>query len=209
MKRIVLAALIGMLAMGTVVYAADSSDNSLSYTDSILEDGSLIYYFDEVAVTLPADWNGKFEIETDMTTATFYHKASRDKWLEEGMNGGILFSMSCSVNHDFAELPDFQYIGFSEESCMNYFLTFPTDMQAYMDDGAVLEEFQQMNLEIDFVKENTYMLGQETPAEKTTGTVSGSDVSGAQVPRAKTKDTPESSNVSLIEYWNLKKKNLQ
>lgn len=185
MKRIVLAALFGMLTMGTVVYAEDSQDNSMQYTDSVLEDGSLIYYFEEVAVTLPADWQGKFDIETDMTTATFYHKASREKWLEEeGMDGGVLFTLGASVNHDFAELPDFHYIGFGDKSCMNYYLVFPTDMQAYMGDSSVLEEFQQMNLEIDFVKEHAYMLGEEVPAE-------------------------ESSDISLIEYWNLKKKNLQ
>ena len=41
---------------------------------------------------------------------------------------------------------------------MNYFMIFPTDFQAYTEDEAVAAEFQQMNAEIDFVKQNAYMV---------------------------------------------------
>ena len=62
---------------------ADSSQNLMAYTDNVLSDGSLIYYFEEVAVTLPADWQGKVQIETTDNSATFYHKASHEKWQEK------------------------------------------------------------------------------------------------------------------------------
>lgn len=164
MKQLMIAVAAGFFSLTGTVYAAGESMDYLDYTDNIREDGSLIYYFEEVAVVLPEDWKGKFELEVDGTRATFYHTASREKWLETyQMGGGELFTLSYSVNHDFAELPDFSYIGFSEDSVMNYFLTFPTDFQAYVDDPAVAEEFQQMNEEIDFVKENAYMLADGAP----------------------------------------------
>ena len=43
---------------------------------------------------------------------------------------------------------------------MNYFRIFPTDFQAYTDDSAIAAEFQQMNTEIDFVKQHAYMLSE-------------------------------------------------
>ena len=49
---------------------------------------------------------------------------------------------------------------------MNYFMIFPTDVQAYMDDSTIAEEFQQMNSEIDFVKENARMLGTGEKADR-------------------------------------------
>lgn len=181
MKKFLAAVCIGVMAMSATVYGSDISQSGMPFTDNILEDGSIIYYFEDVAIVLPEDWNGKYGIETEGNSATFYHKASREKWMENyNSKGGNFFTLSCSVNHDFAELPDFYYIGFDEESVMNYFLTFPTDFQAYAEDSAITEEFQQMNSEIEFVKTHAYMLGQG-------GTGSNSD------------DNTTSASVELIE----------
>lgn len=159
-KRIMAAAGMGIMLMASSVYGAADGSEYMEFTDNELVDGSLIYYFKEMEITLPADWKGKFDIEINGNNATFYHKASREKWMaSNGTDGGKLFTLSCSVNDDFAELPDFSYIGFCDESAMNYFMIFPTDVQAYMDDSTIAEEFQQMNSEIDFVKENARMLG--------------------------------------------------
>lgn len=159
-KRIMAAAGMGIMLMASSVYGAADGSEYMEFTDNELVDGSLIYYFKEMEITLPADWKGKFDIEINGNNAIFYHKASREKWMaSNGTDGGKLFTLSCSVNDDFAELPDFSYIGFSDESAMNYFMIFPTDVQAYMDDSTIAEEFQQMNSEIDFVKENARMRG--------------------------------------------------
>lgn len=92
----------GTMLLSCTAYGADSSQNLMAYTDNVLSDGSLIYYFEEVAVTLPADWQGKIQIETTDNSATFYHKASHEKWQEKyGQEGGKLFTLSCTVNHDF------------------------------------------------------------------------------------------------------------
>lgn len=159
LKKTVTAIGIGAFLLAALVYGADNTSDLMAYTDNVQSDGSLIYYFEEVAVVLPADWKGKFDVVTDGNSATFYHKASHEKWQEKyGQDGGKLFTLSCSVNHDFSELPDFTYIGFSEQSVMNYFMIFPTDFQAYTADESVAREFQQMNAEIDYVKQHAYML---------------------------------------------------
>lgn len=167
-KRTMAAAGMGIMLMASSVYGSADGSEYMEFTDNELVDGSLIYYFKELAITLPADWKGKFDIEINGNNATFYHKASREKWMtSNGTDGGKLFTLSCSVNDDFAELPDFSYIGFSDESAMNYFMIFPTDVQAYMDDNTIAEEFQQMNSEIDFVKENARMLGTGEKTDRT------------------------------------------
>lgn len=167
-KRIMAAAGMGIMLMASSVYGSADDSEYMEFTDNELVDGSLIYYFKELAITLPADWKGKFDIEINGNNAAFYHKASREKWrASNGTDGGKLFTLSCSVNDDFAELPDFSYIGFSDESAMNYFMIFPTDVQAYMDDNTIAEEFQQMNSEIDFVKENARMLGTGEKTDRT------------------------------------------
>ncbi len=167
-KRTMAAAGMGIMLMASSVYGSADGSEYMEFTDNELVDGSLIYYFKELAITLPADWKGKFDIEINGNNATFYHKASREKWrASNGTDGGKLFTLSCSVNDDFAELPDFSYIGFSDESAMNYFMIFPTDVQAYMDDNTIAEEFQQMNSEIDFVKENARMFGTGEKTDRT------------------------------------------
>ena len=108
LRKIIAAICMGTMLLSCTAYGADSSQNLMAYTDNVLSDGSLIYYFEEVAVTLP----------------------------------------------------DFTYIGFSDQSVMNYFMIFPTDFQAYTDDSAIAAEFQQMNTEIDFVKQHAYMLSE-------------------------------------------------
>lgn len=162
-KKFTAVILIGlMLLMPNTVFGGGQTDDTLGFTENELQDGSLVYYFKEVAVTLPADWKGKFFVETKDNYATFYHKDSYDKMMEHyGFDGGRLFSLGYSVNDDFSELPSFQYIGFSEESAYNYFLEFPTDFQAYADEEAVKNEYQQLYEGIEFVKENTYMLEAE------------------------------------------------
>ena len=191
LRKIIAAICMGTMLLSCTAYGADSSQNLMAYTDNVLSDGSLIYYFEEVAVTLPADWQGKVQIETTDNSATFYHKASHEKWQEKyGQEGGKLFTLSCTVNHDFQELPDFTYIGFSDQSVMNYFMIFPTDFQAYTDDSAIAAEFQQMNTEIDFVKQHAYML-----SEGDNNTVSAAEP--AKIPTTEPEATPTTEPAAI------------
>ena len=89
-KKILAAAGLGMMLMGTsltpvTAFAAVDTQNLLTFVNDTMGDGSQIYYFEEVAVTLPADWKGKVAVQAQDTSVTFYHKASKEKWQEKRM----------------------------------------------------------------------------------------------------------------------------
>lgn len=152
MKRI-FALLIALVLIALPALAEPMS--YLDYTDDLLEDGSPIYYFPELSLTLPADWNGKVMAMAEEGRTAFYQKASYEKYQAQGLDGGgFLFALGASVNQGFTELPAFEYIGFSEESALNYYLQLPSDYPAFMEDEAVRAEYDAMYAQIDFVVEH-------------------------------------------------------
>lgn len=151
MKR-VFALLTALLILALPALAEPMS--YFDYTDDILEDGSLIYYFPELSLQLPAEWRGKVMAVQQDNGTSFYQKASYEKYREEGVEGGgFLFMLGASVNGSFSQLPAFEYLGFSEESSLNYYLTLPTDYPAYMDD-AIRAEYDAMSAQTDYVVEH-------------------------------------------------------
>ena len=151
MKR--LTALLIALVLLIMPVAAETG-SYFDYTDDILEDGSLIYYFQEVSLELPASWKGKVMAEQVDAGVCFYQKSSHEKYLAEGIkNGGFLFRIGASVNHSFSQLPKFEYLGFSEESAMNYYLQLPTDYPAY-NEKEIRAEYDEMLSQIDYVVEH-------------------------------------------------------
>ena len=127
----------------------------LDYTDDLLPDGSPIYYFPELSLTLPADWGGKVMAVAEEGRTAFYQKASHERYRAEGLEGGgFLFALGASVNGSFSQLPAFEYIGFSEESALNYYLELPSDYPAYTGEEAVRAEYDAMAAQIDFVAEH-------------------------------------------------------
>ena len=100
-----------------------------------LAEAELIYRTEDVELHLPGSWAEKILIQPTLNGAAFYQKASYDKYMEEGIpGGGYLFTLGGCVNSDFEDLPSFIYLGFCEDSAMNYYLVLPTDYPAYMDD---------------------------------------------------------------------------
>lgn len=105
-----------------------------------LAESELIYRTEDVELHLPGSWAEKVLILPAINGATFYQKASYDKYMEEGIpGGGYLFTLGGCVNSDFEHLPSFIYLGFCEDSAMNYYLELPTDYPAYMDDEICAE----------------------------------------------------------------------
>lgn len=126
----------------------------LDYTDDILEDGSPIYYFQELSLKLPADWRGKVMAMEEEGGVSFYQIASYEKYKAEGIpGGGFLFMLGASVNASFSQLPRFEYLGFSEASVMNYYLALPSDYPAYLEDD-IRAEYDAMADQIDYVVRN-------------------------------------------------------
>ena len=67
-KKTLAAAGMGMVLMTTsltpvTAFAAVDTQNLLTFVNDTMDDGSQIYYFEEVAVTLPADWKGKVAVQ--------------------------------------------------------------------------------------------------------------------------------------------------
>ena len=60
MKRLT-ALFIALILM--VIPVSATSGSYFDYTDDILENGDLIYYFQEMSLQLPAEWRGKVMAE--------------------------------------------------------------------------------------------------------------------------------------------------
>ena len=164
MKRLI-ALLLALVLFLFALPALAEPMSYLDYTDDILEDGSPIYYFPELSLRLPADWRGKvMALRHDGSTA-FYQTASYEKYRAEGLDGGgFLFSLGCSVNGSFSQLPAFEYLGFSEESYLNYYLELPTDYPAY-NEPAIRAEYDAMHAQIDYVVQNARLYADAAPQD--------------------------------------------
>ena len=151
MKRLT-ALFIALILM--VIPVSATSGSYFDYTDDILENGDLIYYFQEMSLQLPAEWRGKVMAEQQDGGVSFYQTSSHQKYLEENIkNGGFLFQLGASVNQSFTQLPKFEYLGFSEDTAMNYYLRLPTDYPAYPE-KSIQEEYDDMIDDIDYVVEH-------------------------------------------------------
>ena len=152
-----------------VVPVSAEAMTEFDYTDDILEDGCPIYYFPEISLKLPVNWNGKVMVVKGEKGTSFYQKASYEKYQEEGLDeGGFLFMLGASVNSSFSELPAFEYLGFCEDSAMNYYLMLPTDYPAY-NDPAIRAEYDAMYSQIDYIVENADIYSED----KSSGSNSG------------------------------------
>ena len=175
MKRI-LFLLIAVLLI-TVPALADSR-TPYDFTDDILEDGSPIYYFRDLSLTLPASWRGRVMALQDDSGTSFFQTASYQKYQAEGIkNGGFLFRLGASVNNSFTQLPSYKYLGFSERSAMNYYLQLPTDYPAY-NESSVRAEYDTMRGQIDDVVKSasfypTIEAQQSQPEQSSEGESSG------------------------------------
>lgn len=75
-KKTLAAAGMGMVLMtvsltSTTAFGAVDTQNLLTFVNDTMDDGSQVYYFEEVAVTLPADWQGKVAVQAQDTSVTF------------------------------------------------------------------------------------------------------------------------------------------
>ena len=162
MKRILAFAIALMVLFGS---ALAEPMGTFDFTDDILGDGSPIYYFQDLSLRLPASWLGKIIPIIGDDGVSFYQRASYERYQAEGIDGGgFLFRLGASVNGSFSALPSFMYLGFSERSCMNYYLELPTDYPAYMETG-IREEYDAMCAQIDAVAQNAAIYPPEGEAK--------------------------------------------
>ncbi|MBQ3270306.1 MAG: leucine-rich repeat domain-containing protein [Clostridia bacterium] len=136
-----------------------------------LAEAELVYRTDDVELHLPAAWAGKVLVLPALNGAAFYQKASYDRYLEEEgiAGGGYLFALGGSVDSSFEGLPSFIYLGFCEDSAMNYYLDLPTDYPAYMDDDEIRTEWDHMHDMIRGIAQGAVIRGSAP------GTAAGTD----------------------------------
>ncbi len=125
------------------IYSVSKTDESLIYT---FRSGPVI--------VMPISWNNKITVMEENKRFVFYHASSRNSWHVAGYeHGGQLFSLCYSTSQDYKDLPDYSELGRTAEEY--YFLMFPTDVQGYMDNERIFNEFNEMWQEIDYVKRNS------------------------------------------------------
>ena len=150
-----------LLALLLAILPAALADG-LSFTTDTLQDGSLVFYFDDLSLTLPAGWAEKaLAVPTD-NGLSFYQRDSYERYAAEGIEGGgFLFSLGASVNGSFSELPAFRYLGYSEKSAMNYYFVLPTDYPAYNEEAA-RAEYDAMHAQVEQIAQSAVVYGEET-----------------------------------------------
>ena len=134
-----------------------SSENSRwRYSIIPTEDGGTIFLFNEVFITIPADWAGKYDIKINERSISFYQSLSRSLWnSREGFEGGLLFSLGYSETDDFRNIPSYDELGKGSDGY--YYLIYPTDYQAYQKITTAKNEYDAMWKEIDYIAENSYL----------------------------------------------------
>ena len=119
--------------------------------------------FEELRVVLPADWAGKCQMGVSDDSVSFYHTTSRQQCTEEyGYPcGGLLFAVNFSEDLEFMVHPNYELIGRVADGY--YYASFPTDVQGYMNDAETLAEYGDLHDDIDWIKANYSITGEELP----------------------------------------------
>ena len=135
---------------------ADTTAATWDYTITRSEE-STTYSFDRgPRIVMPASWGSQVTVIDEGDHVTFYHTASREAWAVDGMdNAGYLFKLCLDPTQDYKVYPSFMDLGKTSEGY--FFLMFPTDFQAYANNERILEQYQTLYNELDYVKINSYM----------------------------------------------------
>lgn len=156
-KGFLTAASIAAMTFVTMTNTVSASGERFSSTTARDTNNNICINFDEVEVTLPSDWAGKCRMVTSADHVSFYHIASNDNYKAEGSEyGGWLFDITFSTDHDYVNYANYMEIGQTEEGY--YYATFPTDVQAYLDDAAIASEYFALYADIDDVKDSMFLV---------------------------------------------------
>ncbi len=142
------------LALKSFRTGADAYDGRWNYSYYESADGNLCYRFEEVQLVLPGSWADRYDIRFNENSVSFYQSASRSLWKENyGFEGGFLFALAYSETKDYETLPSYEDLG--QGATGYYFLIYPSDYQAYMDDPDVRNEYDSMFADRQFIAANS------------------------------------------------------
>lgn len=170
LRGILTAAAIGALSIFTLTaHAASERWQSTTMRD---ENNNIRLEFEEVRVTLPESWAGNCQMGTSDSGVTFYQTKSRELWTEQlgYQNGGRLFSVYFATDDSYKNNPSYSVIGSTSEG--TYYVTLPTDLQAYTDDSTAYNEFLDMSRDVEWIKSQIVLTVDESDSSDT---ASGTD----------------------------------
>ena len=105
---------------------------------------------------MPASWGSQVTVIDEGNHVSFYHTASMEAWAVDGYdNTGYLFKLYLDQTQDYKNLPSFMDLGKTSEGY--FYLMFPTDFQAYAENERIMNQYQDLYNEIDYVKLNSHM----------------------------------------------------
>ena len=125
------------------IYSVSTDEENLTYT---FRSGPVI--------VMPISWKNKITVMEEDKNFVFYHEGSRNAWqIHEGSHGGKLFSLCYSKTQDYKVLPSYSELGRNAEEY--YYLMYPTDVQGYMDNERIYDEYMQMWQELNYVERHS------------------------------------------------------
>ena len=151
MKRLIILLVILLIAVMSAVAEFTPYDYHIMYTAN---GNYVVYDFPDIMLYIPIEWEDAITVEQTDTGLAFFQTASYDKFLEDGLpKGGFLFKLRASEDEGFRELPEYEYIGFSENAGLHFYLSMPSDYQAYVYDDDIRAEYDAMNKQIAGIAE--------------------------------------------------------
>ena len=151
MKRLITLLFVLLIAIMPAMAEFTPYDYHIMYTAN---GNYVVYDFPDVMLYIPIEWEDAITVEQTDNGVAFFQTASYDKFLEDGLpKGGFLFKLRASEDESFRELPEYEYIGFSENAGLHFYLSMPSDYQAYVYDADIRAEYDAMNKQITRIAE--------------------------------------------------------
>ena len=151
MKRLITLLIVLLIAAMPAMAEFTPYDYHIMYTAN---GNYVVYDFPDVMLYIPIEWEDAITVEQTDTGVAFFQTASYDKFLEDGIpKGGFLFKLRASEDESFRDLPEYEYIGYSENAGLHFYLSMPSDYQAYVYDVDIRAEYDAMNKQIEGIAE--------------------------------------------------------
>lgn len=152
MKRIVLTVLLALILAMPALAEGAQAFSPYDYVTGSAGGGRFLYYdFPDISLCLPAAWEGRFTVKQDEFGIAFYHTASYEKFLEEGLeDGGFLFRLCADADEGFRDLPAYTYLGYSENAGLHFYLTLPPEYTAYQAE-AIMADYNEMAEDLETI----------------------------------------------------------
>lgn len=133
---------------------AEQSFSPYDYVTGSAGGGRFFFYdFPDISLYLPASWEGRYTVVPDEFGVAFYHTASYERFLEEGLEGGgFLFRLCTSEDEGFRDLLAYNYLGYSENAGLHFYLTLPPEYTAYQED-AIMADYNEMAEDLETIIE--------------------------------------------------------